>query len=355
MFSRLFQLLTPGRPRRKKRGAPKNFKSGRRRPGSGKTKGGHVLEVPPLSRKMSRHLRMGRMKLAAKSAVWVGVGAAAIFGTKSVLAKHFWNSPNLTAAYAELQTSGRLSRAEILQAAGLDPSTHMYDVDLRAAQERLLARPDIREASVERLLPGGLAIRIVEREPLAWLSCDSPSIRPFTANPQLGGLLVDEEGVLFACAELRSEWMKLPVIHVRRLANTQPGLRLADTPVQGSLDLLQRLRRHFGARGLDAVEIDSPNDWSLVAKLSDDSVITFGYDDVDSQLARLGHIMDVSATKNLRLATVNLLPRKNVPATFRGGPPPAASPIRPAVEAAPASPPRRSSTAALEQILGGGR
>lgn len=355
MFDRLLQMLTFGRSRRRKRGAPRNFKR-KRQSSASKNPHEHVLEVvPPISRKMARQIRLNRLKTTAKFAVWTGAGAALLLGAKSVLAKHFWNSPNFTASRAELHTNGRLTREEILQAAGLEASTHMFAVDLRSVQERLLARPDIREATVERLLPGGLEIRIVEREPIAWISCESPPLRPFTANPQLGGLFIDEEGVLFPCPELRMEWMKLPVIHVRRLTNSQPGLRVSDTPVLGSLELLQRLNRHFGARGLDVVEIDSQKDWSLIVKLSDDSVVTFGYEDMEGQLSRLAHIMEVSAARNLRLATVNLLPRKNVPVTFRGTPPPESFPKRPTAEAAPAPPPVRRSAAALEQILGGGR
>src|SRR5690606_10298368 len=112
---------------------------------------------------------------------------------------------------------------------------------------------------------------------------------------------------------------------------------------------------------------DAPNDWSLVAKFTDDSVVTFGYDDLEGQMSRLTQVMDVTTAKNFRLATVNLLPRKNVPVTFRGeaGPLTSSSSISTGVTAVPSStpsrplpavkPPPREVGRQLEEILGGGR
>lgn len=311
-----------------------NFRRARR-PARCVKKNAHVLEAMVKSRKQAKRERSTRWQRGLK---WGACAAVILFLASTVqgmLARHFWNSPDLLVSGADVRTNGALTHDEILRRAGLSEAENVYAVDLRAARENLEALPNVRRASVERELPGRLVVKVDERLPLAWLSCDAPSLQPFTTNGHSGGCLVDEEGYLFRCAELRPSLMKLPVIHVRRLPNAQPGIRLASESVQGGLALIRAIRTHFGARGLDVVEIDAPNDWSLVAKLTDDSVITFGYDDVDGQFARLAHIMDVCAGKQLSLASVNLLPRKNVPVTFKGGAIPSDFPLVAAATAAP--------------------
>jgi hypothetical protein len=258
-------------------------------------------------------------------------------GARVVLVRNFWHSPDLRVAGADVQTTGSLTHDDILLHAGLSESDHVYDVDLEQARENLEALPVVRQASVERELPGRLVIRVEERLPVAWLACESPRIDALTTNANVGGCLLDTEGHIFRCTELRKELMNLPILHVRRLPNTQPGVQVTAEPVQAGLALLDRVRQHFGPRGMDVREIDSPNDWSLVVKFTDDTAVTFGYDDVEGQIDQLSRIFEVAVEKNLRLATVNLLARKNVAATILGPARPQAAPAA-APPTAPAAP-----------------
>jgi cell division protein FtsQ len=58
-------------------------------------------------------------------------------------------------------------REHLLQALGAERGTAILALDIDAARERLLALPWIAEASVERLLPDMIVVRITERRPLA--------------------------------------------------------------------------------------------------------------------------------------------------------------------------------------------
>ena len=58
-------------------------------------------------------------------------------------------------------------REQVLEALGAEQGSPILGLDLEAARERLLELPWIAEASVERLLPDMIVVRITERKPLA--------------------------------------------------------------------------------------------------------------------------------------------------------------------------------------------
>src|SRR3546814_15496602 len=61
----------------------------------------------------------------------------------------------------------RMARLPVYAAALDQPSNAMPLVDLQQIRERLLAQPWVADVSVSRRLPDTLAIRVVEREPMA--------------------------------------------------------------------------------------------------------------------------------------------------------------------------------------------
>ncbi len=73
----------------------------------------------------------------------------------------------LTVQSVEVEGRHRADRQAILDALGARRGTPILSVDLDAAKTRLEALPWVRSASVERQLPDGIYIRLVEREPLA--------------------------------------------------------------------------------------------------------------------------------------------------------------------------------------------
>jgi cell division protein FtsQ len=73
----------------------------------------------------------------------------------------------LTVQSVEVEGRHRAARQAILDALSVRRGTPILSVDLDAAKTRLEALPWVRSASVERQLPDGIYIRLVEREPLA--------------------------------------------------------------------------------------------------------------------------------------------------------------------------------------------
>lgn len=92
----------------------------------------------------------------------------------------------------------RLSREEVLAAAGIRPRVNVLEVDLEAALERMRSMPWVRTAVVKRRFPDRISIRVEEREPTALLAA--------------GGLwLVDAGGEVFKPVE-PGESYDLPVV-----------------------------------------------------------------------------------------------------------------------------------------------
>ncbi|MFN0129190.1 MAG: cell division protein FtsQ/DivIB, partial [Verrucomicrobiales bacterium] len=311
LLGRLVALIDRGRARLG------NFQRGSRGRRRRVPAGRHVLDVVVKSNRQERLERARRWRRGLKWAAIIGALATLATSSHDAVARYFWQNPEMRLAHsAVVRTNGSLTHDEVLRRAGLTEDTHVYDVDLRAVRERLEAIPNVRHASVERELPGRLVISVEERLPVLWIECENPPLRAYTIDPNRGGLMIDEDAQLFRCEELRPEWLRLPVLNVRRLGHAQPGVQLTAAPVQTGLDLLHRLRETFGPRGVDVTEIDAPNDWSLVARLTNGMNVTFGYDAMDEQFDRLARVVAVADEGQVRLRTVNLLPRKNIPVTF---------------------------------------
>jgi hypothetical protein len=58
----------------------------------------------------------------------------------------------------------------------------------------------------------------------------------------------------------------------------------------------------------------------LVANFDDGMQVTFGPDAITKQLGRFDRVMIEAREKGWKIATLNLLPRDNVPVTFRQKP-----------------------------------
>lgn len=117
-----------------------------------------------------------RAGVAAAVLVLIGGGGFAVHrsGWDAETVEHvrakavaFTVSAGLTVNDVAVQGRGRTSGDAILSALGATRGTPMLEISPAAAKARLEALPWIRSASVERLLPDTLFVRVTERQPLA--------------------------------------------------------------------------------------------------------------------------------------------------------------------------------------------
>jgi cell division protein FtsQ len=134
----------------------------------------------------------------------------------------------------EVYTSGNriVSTAELVRLANIARGGRLSDVDLGAAQKRVLKNTFVREASVHRDLPDRIEIRVEEREPVAAL-----------ANERL--MYVDAKGMVLP--PVRSEYLfDLPVITgAPALENCAAGKVVTHPAITEALRLI------LAARGLN--------------------------------------------------------------------------------------------------------
>jgi hypothetical protein len=146
-----------------------------------------------------------------------------------------------------------------------------------------------------------------------------------------GGLLVDSAGVAYPCPP--RQWdvaRELPVVWLP----AREGEPLdAGKPVRQP-ELARCLRLLAAVCGTDprsarAIErIDQPNSWSLDLTTRDGTVATFGLSDHGRQVADLASALDHAARQGYSIATINLIPQRNIPITTRAGTqPPRATPV----------------------------
>jgi cell division protein FtsQ len=135
-------------------------------------------KAPPRARRPSRLMRRLQPLGFAAAAIVVGLGGSAWL-LHSGLADHALTlgGTRITALGAriglevrsvEVEGRRRASAPAVLAALGVARGSAILAVDPAQARERLAALPWIRSASVERLLPDTIRIRLVERQPLAF-------------------------------------------------------------------------------------------------------------------------------------------------------------------------------------------
>jgi cell division protein FtsQ len=82
-------------------------------------------------------------------------------------------TPMFRASDVRIEGATTLSRAQVLQLAGIGDGTNVFHLDTDAAERSLETDPWIASADVERDLPGTVVIRIQERTPIARSSVGS--------------------------------------------------------------------------------------------------------------------------------------------------------------------------------------
>lgn len=120
--------------------------------------------------------RLGRVLRACAGAGWQLVRVALVIALAAALPLGIYEGYHalLRSDYfvvSEIAVEGheRLSRAEVLEIAGLDHPRNILDLDARRVAARLEASPWIQVAEVDKELPRSITIRVAERESAGWL------------------------------------------------------------------------------------------------------------------------------------------------------------------------------------------
>jgi cell division septal protein FtsQ len=136
------------------------------------SRGNRYLPPPPPVRPSF----FARVARAVTPAAKLGLGVLLVLGTAGATGVGAYRlalgSSHFAVKHVELESSRRTSEAEVLERAGVRLGDNLLALDVRAAEQRLLADPWNRSVRVARKLPSTLRVQLVEREALALASLD---------------------------------------------------------------------------------------------------------------------------------------------------------------------------------------
>jgi hypothetical protein len=306
------------KPQQRKRANKKVVRNHR-----GKRLAQHQLDVRVKRREGAGVRRHFRLPLIAKVAGIAAVVAVVAFVTSNVLGRFLWNNPAYTLTTIEFETDGWLTRPIALETAEVDSGVNVLRLDLEDIRDRLIGLPQVKDATVVRVLPDKLGISVKERHPIAWLDCPEQNIYPKVKS---NGILLDQEGVALPCQQMRQEYVNFPSIAANGLAAIKSGMPVGSDQLVSALELVTVSGEMFCDHGLEIVEIKLVNDYSMLARFNNHTKVTFKPSEIGRQVEDLRGIFEDSLRKNRLLETVNLLPERNIAITFARNPRPTAIP-----------------------------
>lgn len=282
----------------------------------------------------------GVVKFALILAALGGLGWAAMRGIRPA----FYQNPDFRLAVIDLNQNPVIDELGFAEIAGVDltRSPSLFDIDLTRTEKILNSMPAITRARIERKMPDTLIVRVTPRVPCAWISQEGTLPPP----RQVNGILVDREGIAYPCPPRQyADATALPVIEARADADfpITPGKPVTHPSFRHGRALLDAAcaADPEASRWIDSVR--QSTEWSLTLTTRDRIEATFSLGDHARQMDQLRAALDHASNKGLAIATINLIPKYNVPVTLRGdSPPPRAIPVS-VEEPAPASPTARRS------------
>jgi hypothetical protein len=255
-------------------------------------------------------------KLAFLLAVLAALGWAGWRGIE----RAFYQNPDFRLQVIDLNPNSAVDAARLVEITGIDLTASLFNIHPDEIIAKLKAQPEVAEAHAERHLPGTLLVRVTPRRPLAWIACPDADLPP---ERRVGGMLVDQNAILFPCPELQfAEASHLPIIH---LPNSEKNaLRLGETAahpeLKHSFHLLDAARKADPEAVQWIESIQQINEWSLALTTRQGTVATFGLGDHERQIHNLQAANDHASDKGYAIGTINLIPKHNIPITLRDEP-----------------------------------
>jgi len=246
--------------------------------------------------RLRRRLRRRARRLAVTAALLL-LGAAAL---AAVGAGVHWalTSPRFAVARIDVDGARQLAPEAVVEASGVARGENLWRLDGRAAVERLLALPLVKEARVVRRPPDGVALVVTEREPYALV--------------QAGRLhWVDVEGVDLGVAP-RAVVPDLPIVSGVDPAALGGPRQPASGGLEAGLALLRLLEGGRSPLLRRISEIDAGRPDGPVLVLLDGVEVRLGHEAWDARLGRLlGVLAQLEATRET-VTTIDLRFRDQV-------------------------------------------
>ncbi len=273
----------------------------------------HLLDVKVRSRSATQQRNRRALVWISKLVLLIALVIGLYLGGREAARRLFFDNPDYQLTTIETQTDGTLQREQILKVADLHEGENIFAINLGRVHDRLQELPQVDEVQVVRKLPGEIDIQVIERKPLAWITSEKQIVDPFASEH---AFLVDGRGVLMKEKQLLPEYLGLPLILGCSSESLEAGKIVESFEAKAALDLLRMSTRSFMQTRFQIREIDVSKGYCLVVTDKTHTRVTFGFDDIDTQLRRLEQFLVYADDTKQEIATANLLVQRNIPVTF---------------------------------------
>jgi cell division septal protein FtsQ len=288
-----------------------------RKPKNRRLERAYVLDV----KLRSSQVRAARLRVIAIS---FGVLVAIVVGAYSAWLAGEWALNRLiyeNKAFAidevDVQTDGAIALDQLRRWTGVRLGQNLLALDLARVKRDLELVSLIQSASVERVLPHTLRVRVVERTPIAHISVLKPAA---SGGIESGVYLLDQDGYVIVPLDPRQRTTPLnqsaddlPLISGISCTQVQAGRRIESPQLLAALQLLVAFDRSPMQALVDVKKIDLTSPEVLVVTTDQSSEVTFGLSELDRQLRRWHIIFTKGQQYNKAIASLDLAVSNNLP------------------------------------------
>ncbi len=279
-----------------------------------------VLEV----KLRSSQIRAARSRMAV---IALSVVFATVFGLylawrtgEWVLDRLVYENKAFALREIDVQTDGVIAIDQLRRWTGIRPEQNLLALDLARVKRDLELVPVIQTASVERILPHTLRIRVIEREPLAQVNVPHPRA---SGGVDWTIFQLDADGCVMLPLDPHQRTVppsatadQLPLIAGINSRELRAGRRLEAPQVLAALELIVAFEHSPMAGLVDLKRIDVASPEALVVTTGQGSEITFGLGDLEQQLRRWREIFDAGQKISKAIASLDLAVPNNIPARW---------------------------------------
>ncbi len=272
----------------------------------------------------SSQVRAARTRMAV---IALGVVFATVFGLylawrtgEWALNRFVYENKAFALQELDIQTDGVIAVDQLRRWTGVKPEQNLLALDLASVKRDLELVPLVQAASVERVLPHTLRVRVIEREALAQVNVPRPRTN--------GGVdwtvyQLDADGCVMLPLDPHQRLTppgpsadQLPLICGINSRELRAGRRIEAPQVQAALQLVAAFEHSpmAGLADLKRIDVSSPE--ILVVTTGQGSEVTFGLADLEQQLRRWREVFDAGQKVSKAIATLDLAVTNNVPARW---------------------------------------
>ncbi len=276
-------------------------------------------------RSRSKPMQAVRLRMAA-SALAISTGVVLTLfvcwkGGEFLLDRCVYTNPNLAVRTINIQTDGIIPADQIRTWANVREGQNLLALDLPRIKRDLELVPLIESASIERLLPRELVLRVREREPIARVIVFAPRGADTVLEPM--SLYLDEHGMVIPpvlrslnTAAFDAATANLPTITGIGTNSLRPGYVVQSSRILAALKWIRIFQDSEMLGQVEVRSVDIASETALQVMTEQGNEISFGYRDFGPQIARWRRIHDLGRRRSQTIATLDLAVTNYVPAVW---------------------------------------